>query len=377
MCPEWLKPEETNAPDLLWFVWDCAVFFSFSFSFAVFFFFFFFAGRGISNGERRQGWAPQTRLENFVWTDARGEGGAHCWRGSSGFYSTSSPCPPPPPPPPSLPTHIQFPYILSTAYHVIAETYVRKRADMCTGPGSTGRVRDTRCTAKNTINSSPPFLFSLFSLLLFASPLQAPCPSFFPPSPRHLRAICYQNLLISAPFFSKFSFSAASFPPRASLFPICDFFSKATVFKSQTTRQKDVFLCLTVGLLIDSCVFAFGSCRSKFHPAPLFLFFIYFFIVTHFSFTFSQLPHFCPSMEFFPPSTAAPPPPPLSPHHLVQSLWRVPLSILTCFLTPSPTSVLSWPCSWVPSSFINLSKWKLFFPVGSWPSFLTFKSCMR
>lgn len=101
---------------------------------------------------------------------------------------TPPPLPVLPPPPPCLPTHIQFPYILSTAYHVIAETYVRKRADMCTGPGSTGRVRDTRCTAKNTINSSPPFLFSLFSLLLFASPLQAPCLSFFG-SPRHIPPI--------------------------------------------------------------------------------------------------------------------------------------------------------------------------------------------
>lgn len=103
--------------------------------------------------------------------------------------------PPLPVPPPSFPTHIQFPYILSTAYHVIAETYARKRADMCTGPGSTGRVRDTRCTAKNTINSSPPFLFSLFSRLL--SPLLCSAVPFvfatFPPSPRHLRAICYQT----------------------------------------------------------------------------------------------------------------------------------------------------------------------------------------
>lgn len=46
----------------------------------------------------------------------------------------------PPPVPSPLPVHIQFPYILSAAYHVIAETYAHKCADMCTGPGSTGRV---------------------------------------------------------------------------------------------------------------------------------------------------------------------------------------------------------------------------------------------
>lgn len=106
---------------------------------------------------------------------------------------------------PPLPAHIQFLYILSAAYHVIAETYAHKCADMCTGPGSTGRVRDTRCTAKNTINSSPPFLFSLFSLLL--SPLLCSVvpfvfdwlchiPPIYTPSESHL----LPNLLISAQF---------------------------------------------------------------------------------------------------------------------------------------------------------------------------------
>lgn len=56
--------------------------------------FFFFAAKGVSNQEGRQGWAPQTRVENFMWTDTLGEGRAHCWRGSSDFYSTSSPCSP-------------------------------------------------------------------------------------------------------------------------------------------------------------------------------------------------------------------------------------------------------------------------------------------
>lgn len=225
----------------------------------------------------------------------------------------------PHPPPPSLPTHIHFPYILSTAYHVIAETYARKRADMCTGPGSTGRVRDRRCTAKKTINSSPPFLFSLFSLLL-SPPLCSAVPFVFD-SPRHIPPIyapseshLLPNLQISAPFFSKFSFSRCHFLPGLA-FPIALFQKRR--FESQTTRQKDVFLCLTVGLLIDSCVFAFWLLQEQIPSCPsLFFFFLIFlfFIVTHFSFTFSQLPHFCLSMEFFPPSMTAPPPP------LVQSL---------------------------------------------------------
>lgn len=59
------------------------------------------------------------------------------------YYSTPfSLCP--------LPMHTQilFSYIFSTAYHVIVETYAHWCADMCAGPGSTGRVRDTRCTEK-------------------------------------------------------------------------------------------------------------------------------------------------------------------------------------------------------------------------------------
>lgn len=50
----------------------------------------------------------------------------------------------------TLPMHtqIRFSYISSAAYHVIVETYAQWCADMCAGPGSTGRVRDTWCTAK-------------------------------------------------------------------------------------------------------------------------------------------------------------------------------------------------------------------------------------
>lgn len=138
-------------------------------------------------------------------TDTLVEGGAHCWGGSSSYYSTSSPRP--------LPRHIQFSYILCAAYHVIVETYAHKCADMCKGPGSTGRVRDTRCTSKNTINSSAPFLFSLFSSA-FASRL---LPLFFvfwrtAPHFSHLRAICNQTRW-SRPSFLKI------------LFPRCHFLS--------------------------------------------------------------------------------------------------------------------------------------------------------
>lgn len=141
-------------------------------------------------------------------TDTLGEGGAHCWGGSSGFYSTSSPHP--------LPRHIQFSYILCAAYHVIVETYAHKCADMCTGPGSTGRVRDTRCTAKNTINSSPLFLFSLF---FFCLRLSSAAPSLLVfDSPRHISPIdtpseshLQPNSLISAQF-SPHSLSPVPFP---------------------------------------------------------------------------------------------------------------------------------------------------------------------
>lgn len=119
--------------------------------------------KGKRNREWGQGWAPQPRLENFMHADALDEGGAHCWKGS--FVSFA----PPPFPFCPLPTHtqIQLSYIFSTAYHVIVETYAHKCADMCTGPGSTGRVRDTRCTAKILLIL---LLRSLFSFL--------PCFSF-------------------------------------------------------------------------------------------------------------------------------------------------------------------------------------------------------
>lgn len=74
-------------------------------------------------------------------------------------------------PPCPLPMHTHrygFSYIFSTAYHVIVETYACERADMCSGPGSAGRQRDTRCAAD--ILLILPLLFSpllLFSLFLF------------------------------------------------------------------------------------------------------------------------------------------------------------------------------------------------------------------
>lgn len=103
-----------------------------------------------------QGSAPRPRLENFR---QMRQAGVELIDGkdSAPFSPWALP----------LHTQIRFPYILSTAYHVIVETYThwRKCADMCAGPGSTGRVRDTRCTEKNSITSSPPSLLSPSVLL--------------------------------------------------------------------------------------------------------------------------------------------------------------------------------------------------------------------
>lgn len=66
-------------------------------------------------------------------------------------------------------TQIQLSYIFSTAYHVIVETYAHKCADMCTGPGSTGRVRDTRCTAKILLILPLRSLFSFLPCFSFLS----------------------------------------------------------------------------------------------------------------------------------------------------------------------------------------------------------------
>lgn len=104
-------------------------------------------------------------------------------------------------------------------------------------------------------------------------------------------------------------------------------------------RPKDVFLSLTVKHLIVSTAFAFGS---KFHPALFFL--------SHISPSRSHSSHIF--HHIFPSFHCCTSPPPL-----VQPFRCLLLSILTYFMTPSLTSVLSWPCSYVPSSFINLSKW--------------------
>lgn len=101
----------------------------------------------VGREEVGQGGAPEPRLENLWRTDTLDEGGAHCWKGS--FVGIT----PPPFSPSPLPMHtqIQFSYIFSTAYHVIVETYAHWCADMCAGPGSTGRLRDTWCTDKTLL----------------------------------------------------------------------------------------------------------------------------------------------------------------------------------------------------------------------------------
>lgn len=137
--------------------------------------------------------------------------------------------------------------------------------------GSTGRVRDTRCTAKNTINSSPPVLFSLF---FFCSRLfsAAPCLSFstrwkaFLPSTCHLSAICYQTR------WSRLSFLKILLPPVS--FPPWLTFAFVLLKKQQQQLEvkqagRHLSLSLTVRLLIDSCACVFlqgqiSSCPSLF-----------------------------------------------------------------------------------------------------------------
>lgn len=79
---------------------------------------------------------------------------------------------------------------------------VSERADMCSGPGSAGRQRDTRCAADILLILPllfflPPPLFSVFVLLRFPLLLRRPFKfplaaqyfsHFTPPRPRSLLA---------------------------------------------------------------------------------------------------------------------------------------------------------------------------------------------
>lgn len=217
--------------------------------------------------------------------------------------------------PSPLPTHIQFRYILSAAYHAIAETYAHKCADMCTGPGPQGgwgiHGELQKILILLPLSSFPCFSFA------FASPLPLRAFRFWLAAPHfsHLLAIwepSVTKLTDLGSVFSKFSFPRCHLLP-GSLLNLCFLKSTSDSLKSNN-RLKDVFLSLTARLLIDNCAFAFGSRRSKFHhafllhvlTAPTFLSFHHVFSSFHCC-TFS-LP-------------------------LVQSFRFLPLSIFTCFLT--------------------------------------------
>lgn len=294
----------------------------------------FFAVRGISNREGRQGWAPQTRLENFMWTDTLEEGGAHCWKGSFDNYSTSSPHPPPN-------AHTVFLYSL----HSLSCNSRNICAQVCWhvhGPWVHREGEEYMVHCKNSINSSP-FLFLVFLLL---SPLL--CCSVplilnsIVPHFSHLHAIwepAVTKLTDVGSVFSKFSLPWCRFLSD-SLLHLC--FFKMHKWQIKVTQEAKEVLALTVRLLIDSCAFAFGSCRSKFHPAPFFS------SITHFSFTFSQLPffsfhHIFSSVHLSPPCSA----------------FQMRPAFHSYLLYDSSHLFLSWPCSYVPSFFINLSKWKI------------------
>lgn len=251
-------------------------------------------------------------------TDTLVEGGAHCWGGSSSYYSTSSPRP--------LPRHIQFSYILCAAYHVIVETYAHKCADMCMGPGSTGRVRDTRCTAKNTINSSAPFLFSVF---FFCFGLPSAAPFLFFDVPRHISPIytpsenhLQPNSLIAAQF-SQNSLSPVPFPLWLT------FGSKLRLQHLTNTNakgQKTYFFRWQSNTLLTAVPLFWEQIPS----CP-------FFLITHLFFTFSQLPHFPPHF-FLLPLLHAPPPfsafqmPPSFHSHLLYDTFSHLCSVMTLLL---------------------------------------------
>lgn len=121
-------------------------------------------GGGSRWEEAGRGGALQPRLENLSNTDPLEEGGAHCWNSS---FGSITPPPllslslPPLPPPPSAHTDTVFLYFFTAAYRVIVETYARWCADMCAGLGSTGRVREPRCTGKKHHYFLPSSSFSL------------------------------------------------------------------------------------------------------------------------------------------------------------------------------------------------------------------------
>lgn len=118
------------------------------------------------------------------------------------------------------------------------------------------------------------------------------------PSERHL----LPNSLISA----QFSQNSPSSGVISSLahFCICAFKKATATVGSQTGWKTSLSHSQSDSLLTAVPV---SFCRGKFHPALHSSF-----IITHFSFTFSQLPHFCLSITFFPPSPAVPPLPPCS-----------------------------------------------------------------
>ncbi len=189
-------------------------------------------------------------------------------------------------PPPSLPsplpmhTQIRFSYISSTAYHVIVETYAQWSADMCAGPGSTGRLRDTWCTEKILLISllsiflsdflylsfllccSFHFSLVLFSILFYSSWLRLAdlhCGSLFlipTDSSNPVWSFHFCNLaILLASFCSRFSFSSLTFIYR----PL------PRVLKQVARRPKDVF---KENKLLDSCTFALAPTFEQIPSHP-------------------------------------------------------------------------------------------------------------
>lgn len=123
-------------------------------------------------------------------TDKLGEGGAHCWGGSSGFYSTSSPRPPPK-------THTVFLYSLRSlscnSRNICAQVCWRARA--LGPPGGWGIHGALQKILLILLLCSS---FPCFSSAFASPPLRRAfrfltARATFLPSTRHLRAICNQT----------------------------------------------------------------------------------------------------------------------------------------------------------------------------------------
>lgn len=291
-------------------------------------------------------------------------------------------------------TQIRFSYIFSTAYHVIVETYAQWCADMCAGPGSTGRVRDTWCTEKILLIL---LLLSLFLSVFLKFPLcrvvlftfdsvhdiSSHVP--FPPVLACSNQTCWCPLWFSVSNFNWplqcclviFSFLLLSTHPCFLLLSARNFFFCSPsvlhfsaialcVLKQVAQRLKDVFKENKTPWQLRICL---GS-RFWANSIPPFC-------ITHCSdcLTFSQLPRFLFPSLFFLSFLHRPP-------SFLFLLSTLPSFLFPYFMTPSfqipppHFSHLSFVKSlalYPPPSFLCNLSWRLvLLPFLSWKTELSF-----